>query len=71
MNQQKINDRKNKDVTVCKRLFLIIKRIILTFIFDISAELYLEVYIFGCLPKRIHALLDAEQGVFIPVEVKN
>ena len=33
-------------VTKCKRLFLIFTRIILTFMFDIRAELYLEVYKF-------------------------
>ncbi len=43
-------------VTVCKRLFLIINGKILTFYFDIRAELYLEVYIYGCLPRRIYAL---------------
>ena len=40
-------------VTVCKRLFLIIMGIILTFLLDIRAELYLERYIFVYLPNRI------------------
>ena len=43
-------------VTKCKRLFLIINRIILSFVFDIRAELYLEVYKFDFLPRRILAL---------------
>ena len=44
------------NVTICKRLFLDITGIILTFVFDIRAELYLEVYKFDFLPRRILAL---------------
>ena len=44
------------NVTICKRLFLDITCIILTFAFDIRAELYLEVYKFDFLPRRILAL---------------
>jgi len=40
-------------VTVCKRLSLIIRGIILTFLADIRAELYLEQYIVTYLPNRI------------------
>ena len=40
-------------VTVCKRIFLIIKRIILIFVSDIRAELYLDSYVIVILPKRI------------------
>ena len=43
-------------VTKCKRLCLIFSRIILSFVFDIRAELYLEVYRFDFLPRRILAL---------------
>jgi hypothetical protein len=46
-------DSISASVTKCKRLFLIFIRIILTFVFDIRAELYLEVYNFDFLPKRI------------------
>ncbi len=48
--------KKSFIVTKCKRLFLIISRISLTFAFDIRAELYLEVYKFDFLPRRILAL---------------
>ena len=52
----KIFSRKSSFVTKCKRLYLIIIRIILTFVFDIRAELNLEVYKFDFLPTRILAL---------------
>ena len=54
------------NVTICKRLFLDITCIILTFAFDIRAELYLEVYKFDFLPRRILALPWAKLRVFIP-----
>jgi len=52
-NFNKINTILDELVTVCKRLLLIIKRIILSFLLDIRAELYLDRYIDAYLPKRI------------------
>ena len=53
LNMNRMSANWNVSVTKCKRLFLIISRIILSFVFDIRAELYLEVYNFDFLPKRI------------------
>jgi len=53
MNFNIVNDISNRIVTVCKRLFLIIKRIFLTFLPDIRAELYLDRHILLYLPTRI------------------